>query len=147
MSDPSQVPAVRLMRKLHRPETPVDRHSVSLFRLGEQCNNDCPMCSNSGREEAFFQSTEVLVSRVGFLAREGFRRVVVTGGEPTIHPGFWEIISALGEHFDFGRIAHLAIKSDPVAHLVSHPCALLPSDSVSTRTGGHPTGLQQDHTA
>ena len=98
MSEGPDVPVIRLMRRLQRPERPVDAQSVALFRLGEQCNNDCPMCSNSGREEAFFQSTEELVSRVRFLAREGFRRVVVTGGEPTIHPGFWEIIAALGEY-------------------------------------------------
>jgi MoaA/NifB/PqqE/SkfB family radical SAM enzyme len=75
----------------------VDDESVSLFRLGEQCNNDCPMCSNSGRPEAFFQETEELVRRVGFLAGLGFKKVVVTGGEPTIHPGFWEIIAALND--------------------------------------------------
>jgi molybdenum cofactor biosynthesis enzyme MoaA len=76
----------------------VDDSSVSLFRLGEQCNNDCPMCSNSGRAQAFFQSADVLVGRVEFLANSGFKKVVVTGGEPTIHPGFWEIITALNEH-------------------------------------------------
>jgi MoaA/NifB/PqqE/SkfB family radical SAM enzyme len=76
----------------------VDDESVSLFRLGEQCNNDCPMCSNSGRPEALFQDRSELVRRVAYLARAGFKKVVVTGGEPTIHPGFWEIIAALNDH-------------------------------------------------
>src|SRR5262249_26130229 len=32
------------------------------------------------------------------LHRWGFRRVVVTGGEATIHPGFWTIITRLGAY-------------------------------------------------
>ncbi len=54
------------------------------------------MCSNSGRKEAFFFETEELLRRVDRLAALDFRAVVVTGGEPTIHPGFWEIVDALG---------------------------------------------------
>jgi len=85
----------RVMRKRRPSHLPVGPGSIALFRLGEQCNNACPMCSNSGRPAAFHQSTEELVGRVGFLESQGIRRVVVTGGEPTIHSGFWEIIGAL----------------------------------------------------
>jgi MoaA/NifB/PqqE/SkfB family radical SAM enzyme len=87
----------RLMRKRRPERVPVDAQSIALFRLGEQCNNDCPMCSNSGRPEAFFQETEELLTRVEFLHTAGIKRVVLTGGEPTIHPGFWEIVEALVE--------------------------------------------------
>jgi MoaA/NifB/PqqE/SkfB family radical SAM enzyme len=83
------------MRKLRPTERAVDARSISLFRLAEACNNDCPMCSNSGRPEAWFTKTEGLIARVGFLHAQGFRRVVLTGGEPTIHPGFWEVVAAL----------------------------------------------------
>ena len=91
------MPAERLLRK-RRPEfIAVTPTSVALFRLGEQCNNDCPMCSNSGRKEAFFINTPELVNRADWLAEQGFRRVVLTGGEPTIHPGFWDVVARLGE--------------------------------------------------
>ena len=86
------------MRKLRPAEREVDARSVSLFRLAEACNNACPMCSNSGRPEAWFTKTEGLLTRVGFLASQGFKRVVLTGGEPTIHPGFWEVVDALNAH-------------------------------------------------
>jgi MoaA/NifB/PqqE/SkfB family radical SAM enzyme len=86
------------MRKLRPAERPVDDESISLFRLAEACNNDCPMCSNSGRPEAWFTKTEGLLERVAFLHGQGFRRVVLTGGEPTIHPGFWDVVAALGAH-------------------------------------------------
>ena len=83
------------MRKLRPSERAVNDRSISLFRLAEACNNDCPMCSNSGRPEAWFTAEEALLARVDFLARQGFRRVVLTGGEPTIHPAFWEVVEAL----------------------------------------------------
>jgi MoaA/NifB/PqqE/SkfB family radical SAM enzyme len=87
----------RLMRK-QRPEfIPVDEKSIALFRLGEQCNNACPMCSNSGRPEAFYQALDDLMGRADFLHDSGIRRVVLTGGEPTIHPGFWTIVDRLNE--------------------------------------------------
>lgn len=56
------------------------------------------MCSNSGRPEAFFPPVDDLLARADFLHDQGFRRVVVTGGEPTIHPGFWDVIARLGAH-------------------------------------------------
>jgi MoaA/NifB/PqqE/SkfB family radical SAM enzyme len=81
-----------------RPEfVPMTPESLALFRLGEQCNNDCPMCSNSGRKAAFFIETQELLQRVDRLAGLGCRRVVLTGGEPTIHPGFWKVVAELRE--------------------------------------------------
>ena len=86
---------MRLIRKKIPEKLLVGAESIALFRLGEQCNNACPMCSNSGRPEAFFQETETLLDRADFLHGQGIERVVLTGGEPTIHPGFWEIVSRL----------------------------------------------------
>ncbi len=76
---------------------PVTEASIALFRLGEQCNNACPMCSNSGRPGAFFIATDELLRRADRLAAAGFRAAFVTGGEPTIHPGFWPVVARLGE--------------------------------------------------
>ena len=87
----------RLFRKRRKEFIGVTETSIALFRLGEQCNYRCPMCSNSGRPEAFFIKTPELLRRVEHLAEAGFRRVVLTGGEPTIHPGMWEVVAALRE--------------------------------------------------
>lgn len=86
------------LRKLSPAEVPVTPRSVALFRLSEACNNRCPMCSNSGRTQGHFTSTDELLARVERLASWGMRRVVLTGGEPTIHPGFWAVVTALGRH-------------------------------------------------
>ncbi|MEZ4265847.1 MAG: radical SAM protein [Myxococcota bacterium] len=93
----SAIPESRLLKKLRSADRPVDAQSIALFRLGEMCNNKCPMCSNSGRPEAFFIQEDALLERVAFLKRRGFSRVVLTGGEPTIHPSFWTVVDALGK--------------------------------------------------
>lgn len=96
--DFSRPSAPRLFKKKVPDAEPVTRESAALFRLGEQCNNDCPMCSNTGEAALFFHPTEKLLERADFLQRHGFRRAVVTGGEPTIHPGFWTVIERLETH-------------------------------------------------
>lgn len=92
------LPAPRLLRRREPEVAPVTPASIALFRLGEQCNHRCPMCTNSGRPEAWFQQTEELLRRADFLHRAGIRRVVLTGGEPTIHPGFWAVVARLNAH-------------------------------------------------
>jgi molybdenum cofactor biosynthesis enzyme MoaA len=93
--DFSNRPAARLFKKKVPEHERVTPSSAALFRFGEQCNNDCPMCSNTGEAPLFFHSTEKLLERAAFLRRSGFRRAVVTGGEPTIHPGFWTVVEWL----------------------------------------------------
>src|SRR4029453_12729514 len=85
----------RFFKKKVPDEEPITPHSAALFRFGEQCNNDCPMCSNTGEAALFFHPTEKLLERAAFLQRCGFRRAIITGGEPTIHPGFWTVVEWL----------------------------------------------------
>lgn len=87
--------AERWMRKRRPEHTPVTSRSLVLFRLGELCNNRCPMCSNSGDPEIWQLRREALLARADHLVRQGFRRVIVTGGEPTIHPAFWDVAAKL----------------------------------------------------
>lgn len=88
-------PGTRLFKKKVPDDEPITPESAALFRFGEQCNNDCPMCSNTGDAALFFHPTEILLRRAELLQRHGFRRAVVTGGEPTIHPGFWTVVEHL----------------------------------------------------
>jgi MoaA/NifB/PqqE/SkfB family radical SAM enzyme len=56
------------------------------------------MCSNTGERSLFFRSTEELLRRAAYLNGLGFRRAVVTGGEATIHPGFWTVVDQLAAY-------------------------------------------------
>jgi MoaA/NifB/PqqE/SkfB family radical SAM enzyme len=85
----------RLFKKRIPEDAPVTAKSAVLFRFGEQCNNHCPMCSNTGEASLFFHSTDELLRRAAFLHDLGFQRAVVTGGEATIHPGFWTVVERL----------------------------------------------------
>lgn len=89
---------VRLFRKRRSPVRAVTPRSLVLFRLGERCNNDCPMCSNTGDPALALIPTPELLRRAAFLRREGFRRAILTGGEPTVHPGFWTLAETLFKH-------------------------------------------------
>jgi MoaA/NifB/PqqE/SkfB family radical SAM enzyme len=90
--------APRLFKKQIPEEASVTPKSAALFRFGEQCNYRCPMCSNTGEASLFFHATEELLRRAAFLHRCGFRRAVVTGGEATIHPGFWTVVEQLAAY-------------------------------------------------
>jgi len=92
---PNAAQPLRLLRRRTPPELAVTATSIALYRFGERCNHACPMCSNAGGADASFHTTEELLRRAHFLAGAGMRRVVVTGGEPTIHPGFWDVIAEL----------------------------------------------------
>ena len=84
--------APRLFKKRVPDHAPITARSTSLFRLGEQCNYRCPMCSNTGDPSLFFHPTPELLRRATLLRDLGFKRAMVTGGEPTIHPGFWTVV-------------------------------------------------------
>ncbi len=53
------------------------------------------MCSNTGDPALWGLSLQDALARAEHLAALGFRRVVLTGGEPTIHRHFWEVVERL----------------------------------------------------
>ena len=73
MSLPVHQSRPRLMRRRTPPTLAVTPRSIALFRLGEACNNHCPMCSNSGRPEAWLTPQEELLKRVDWLASQGMK--------------------------------------------------------------------------
>jgi MoaA/NifB/PqqE/SkfB family radical SAM enzyme len=96
-SGPPREQVPRLFKKRVLDREPITARSTSLFRFGEQCNYRCPMCSNTGDPSLFFHPTDELLRRAALLRDFGFRRAMVTGGEATIHPGFWTVVERLAE--------------------------------------------------
>ena len=96
--DRSRDVSSRLFKKQIPEQLRVTSRSAALFRFGEQCNNHCPMCSNTGEAALFFHPTDELLRRAAFLHGAGFRRAVVTGGEATIHPGCWTVVEQLAAY-------------------------------------------------
>ena len=73
-----------------------EQHScLSIIEVTDACNLKCPICSaESGPHRPGFRSMAQIEAMMDAVVRnEGEPDVVqISGGEPTIHPGFWEII-------------------------------------------------------
>lgn len=63
--------------------------------ISYKCNQHCSFCPCSKKESQFpFSDIEQLKkSAKDFVENQGVEMIVVSGGEPTIHPGFHEILT------------------------------------------------------
>jgi radical SAM protein with 4Fe4S-binding SPASM domain len=70
-------------------------HRKALVQIDERCNLHCAHCfvsaTRRGATMAYQQITDVLIPR---LAACRVERVTLTGGEPTIHPQFLDVVRA-----------------------------------------------------
>jgi radical SAM protein with 4Fe4S-binding SPASM domain len=71
------------------------RHRKALVQIDERCNLHCAHCfvsaTRHGQSMPYEQITQVLIPR---LAQCRVERVTLTGGEPTIHPRFLDVVRA-----------------------------------------------------
>ena len=71
------------------------RHRKALVQIDERCNLHCAHCfvsaTRRGTTMPYQQITDVLIPR---LAACRVERVTLTGGEPTIHPQFLDVVRA-----------------------------------------------------
>ncbi|MBQ4511951.1 MAG: radical SAM protein [Anaerolineaceae bacterium] len=67
------------------------------FELTDQCNLRCLHCGSScnAQRSRFLETKKVIETICETAGHEGRVHVVLTGGEPLLHPGFQEIIEAL----------------------------------------------------
>jgi 7,8-dihydro-6-hydroxymethylpterin dimethyltransferase len=91
-----------------------EQHScLSLVEVTDSCNLRCPVCyAGSGPERLEHRSLELIEKMFDAVVRnEGHPDVVqISGGEPTLHPGFFEII----EMAKARPIRHLMINTNGV---------------------------------
>jgi uncharacterized radical SAM superfamily Fe-S cluster-containing enzyme len=75
-----------------------EQHScLAIIEVNEACNLSCPVCfaDSSVKREAHRPLAEVEAMLDVIVAAEGEPDLVqLSGGEPTIHPQFWEILDA-----------------------------------------------------
>src|SRR5215469_2852651 len=86
-----------------------DRPHRVYVALTNHCNRSCPWCSTcSSPQGTTWLSVADYVAR---LPREGSFQVQLEGGEPTIHPQFWEFVRIAREH---PRCTHLVLCTNGV---------------------------------
>ncbi|MBL4771017.1 MAG: radical SAM protein [Planctomycetes bacterium] len=92
-----------------------EQHScLTIVELGDHCNLECPVCyAGSSPSNPHFHSFERVVEMLdAIVANEGEPAVVqLSGGEPTLHPRFWEIMAEA--------------KKRPIQHLMLNTNGLL----------------------
>jgi uncharacterized radical SAM superfamily Fe-S cluster-containing enzyme len=68
---------------------------VPLLEITPACDLSCPDCLTDGRVPAALSVEEARAIVEGLVAREGrINMLTLTGGEPTVHPRFLEIVDA-----------------------------------------------------
>ncbi len=73
------------------PAASEKRHWIRLTRV---CNQRCLFCLDRGAQNGSSLPFEVLKRNLARGRKQGMTRVVLSGGEPTIHPMFLELIGA-----------------------------------------------------
>jgi pyruvate-formate lyase-activating enzyme len=68
-----------------------ERHWV---RLTSCCNNRCLFCLDAEAQDGTVRPRGDVVADIEEGARRGRRRLVLSGGEPTIHPDFHDLVAA-----------------------------------------------------
>jgi uncharacterized radical SAM superfamily Fe-S cluster-containing enzyme len=90
------------------------QHScLSLVEVNDHCNLRCPICyADSGPHRPFHRSLDVVRSMIdAVVANEGHPDIVqISGGEPTIHPQFFEIL----DYAKAQPIRHLMVNTNGV---------------------------------
>lgn len=91
-----------------------EQHScVSILELTDACNLECPVCyAGSGPSRQQFRSLEQLEFMLDAIVRNEREPDVVqiSGGEPTLHPQFFEILDAARKR----PIRHLMINTNGI---------------------------------
>lgn len=70
------------------------------FHISYACLNNCIFCSERGQLEEFegqFVKKEEIEEKLKQFSKKGFNHITFTGGEPTLHPNFIEIVRSSKE--------------------------------------------------
>lgn len=67
-----------------------------VLKLGPLCNNNCVFCYQSKKRKVGSYDLEEIKRKISNI-KKNFQKVILTGGEPTIHKDVFEIIAYLKE--------------------------------------------------
>jgi len=80
----------------------------SVFLRLSLCNVNCPMCDTDYHQGVKVSLSDIVKAITGPYARGGIRHLVITGGEPYIHPALSEFLATMRElHRDW----HITIET------------------------------------
>lgn len=99
-----------------------EQHACTLLlEVTDHCNLRCPTCyANSSPERITHRSLENIIAMLDLAVKnEGEPNIIqLSGGEPTLHPDFFEIIKTLS-HFPFEKLAEFIIAGNSGYYLLT----------------------------
>ena len=103
-----QIRRLRLVETCSAERVRTIEHAVFVKRFWMKichvCNNNCLFCLDGERVASKrFEPLEALETQMKEAAESSYERLVISGGEPTIHPHFVQIVEAAGR-FGFSQI-------------------------------------------
>jgi MoaA/NifB/PqqE/SkfB family radical SAM enzyme len=84
------------------------------FQITRRCNLSCPYCFLEAGPGQAHVPTAAVLDMAGFCAANGLMEVRLTGGEPTTHPDFFEIVDAFRERGVYISVATNGVIGEPV---------------------------------
>ena len=67
------------------------------------CNNNCLFCLDGWRTDRFHKKKEEILKKIEIAQKEGYSKLILSGGEPTIHPNIVDFV-AFGKKIGFTKI-------------------------------------------
>ena len=119
------VPLFKLFKTVNdRNSLPVDCLSAPskvYFEITRRCNLKCEYCYNNSRSDFSSElSKEQIIRTVDELYRLGTFEIRLTGGEPTLHPDFFEIVEYIEKKGFFISLATNGLWNDEMIHKVKN---------------------------
>jgi len=80
------------------------RFTAICFEITNNCNKNCNNCSRMYKSDKKIENMKIddykyVISCINKKDRYDFRKIIITGGEPILHPKFKEIISLMRKDF------------------------------------------------
>jgi len=82
------------------------------IQITTKCNMNCVHCGFACTRDGEDMSMDVFKQAIKFVEKNGEEAISIGGGEPTIHPNFWEIIGLSLGHIDYVWLATNGSQTD-----------------------------------
>src|SRR5207249_2474151 len=84
-----------------------EQHScLPIIEITNHCNLECPVCIVQNRHNYHMSRDEYVAVLDGLVEKEGILDTVnLSGGEPTIHPGFLDFLDIARGYVEISRIS------------------------------------------
>ena len=86
-----------------------DRFTTICFEITNHCNKNCKYCTKMTGDKYEIRYTKLedyehVISCINKKDRDNFRKVVITGGEPLLHPHFIKLMHLVRSDFPKAEI-------------------------------------------